>query len=588
VAIGVSAEIVITSAIGTPEITLVSFPGAACNAAQAQEIACITGSPLIVDNLLTIGSTYYVMVAFSNNADGAFDICIDNPVPASNDACTNATPIANLNNVCATYNNDFPSTDVLIPGCFTGSTYNVWFSFVAQGVSLDVHIPAGGPGVGQLAVIDFATNCATAGSVVLGCATGTNHIVLDNVLTIGDMYHIVVGFQNSNFNGNGIGAYELCINNPLPAVNDNCNMAIVVPTNVLNDPTTCFNTIAGNPLNNNWPSTDIGLFSCWNTGASYNIWYSFVAQGPDVQILVTPGFPANQAQIALVDFTGSPCQFGGAVVLSCANSAVLDFNNGLVIGQTYYVAVGFTSNGVGNFCMNIFNPVPPTNDLPCDATTLPTNGNCLSGTTIYANPEGFAVPFFCQTLVENLVWYEVSLGNPDNVGFEIDFDFSNAPPMSQVSLILWEISDCSQPGAIQFFHCGPPPSGVLEWGPVDPGVTYLLSVGTTEPHQSNFNICVDEVPPCFTNDICAEATVINGVQSDMAFVCVDGCNLFADPETTVANSCQIQTFPTVWFQVNTDGAATLMNIQITSGEFDAPTISLFQSISGCSILQPVG
>ena len=582
VADGVSAEIAVNNGPGVPEITIIEFPTTPCNAADAQEVDCISGTTLVVDNLLVVGNTYYVMVAFGNNADGTFDICIDNPVPASNDNCFTATPLFNLDNACFNSSNEFPSTDVLIPGCFTGSTYNVWFSFVAQGVSLDVNVPAGGPGVSQLAVFDFATNCTAAGAVQLGCATGTNHIILDNQLVIGDTYYVVVGFQNSDFNGNGIGDFDLCIDNPVPAVNDDCDMAIVIPTNVLDDPTTCFTTIAGNPLNNDWPSTDIGTFGCW-TGGNYNIWYSFVAQGPDLEVTVDPNAAGIDPQIALVQFAGTPCQFAGAQLLDCAYASVLDYNDQLVIGNTYYIAVGFENNSVGDFCMNVFNPEPPPNDLPCDAIALPTDNDCTNGTTIYANPEGYFVPGACQNATENTVWYTLTLADPDNVGFNIDFTLDDVFPQSQVSIILWETADCNQPGNIVFFECGAPPTATIEWGPVQPGITYLLSVTTQEITESDFEICVDEVPPCFTNDLCTEATVIPNVQSDMPFVCVDGCNLFADPEA-FNNACEVGTFPTVWFQVPTDGSATLMNIFVTSTEFDAPTVTLFQQVTDCNSL----
>ncbi|MDQ3016473.1 MAG: hypothetical protein M3R25_07130, partial [Bacteroidota bacterium] len=375
VAQGPSAEIIVNSGIGVPEITVVQFSGGPCVAAGALEIDCAAGTTLTLDNQLVVGATYFVMVAFTNNGQGLYDICIDNPLPASNDACVTAQLINILDGTCQNYNNDFPSTDVLTPSCFTGSTYNVWFSFTAVGVSLDINIPAGGPGPAQMAVIDFTgSNCNTTGAIELGCATGTNHIVLDNQLVIGTQYHVVVGFSNSDFDGTGIGNFELCVDNPIPAPNDPCSGAITIPNNVLNNPTTCFTSIAGNPLNNDWPSTDIGLFPCWNTGDSYNIWYSFVAQGPDVQITVDPVFNADP-QIALVEYTASPCQLAGAVSLDCANGSILDFNDQLVIGQTYYIAIGFENNAVGNFCMNVFNPQPPPNDEPCNAIPLGTNNN---------------------------------------------------------------------------------------------------------------------------------------------------------------------------------------------------------------------
>ena len=581
VANGVSAEIVVANGPGTPEITIVQFPTTPCNAGNSVEVDCSTGSPLIVDNQLVVGTTYYVMVAFSNNADGFFDICIDNPAPAPYDACTTAQSLTNLEGVCATYNNNFPSTDVLVPGCFTGSTYNVWFSFVAQGVSLDANIPAGGPGVGQLAVIDFTgADCSATGAQVLGCATGTNHVVLDNELVVGQTYYIVVGFQNSDFNGNGVGNFELCVDNPIPAVNDDCTDAIVIPTSVLNDPTTCHTSIAGNPLNNDWPSTDVGLLPCWNPGDSYNIWYSFVAQGNDVQVEVDPVFAAD-AQIALVEFTGAPCDLAGAISLECANGEILDFNDELVIGQTYYIVVGFENNAIGDFCMNVFNPVPPPNDHPCDAIVLPTNGNCMDGTTIYANPDGYTLPPTCQNAISNTVWYSISMADDDNVGYEVELDLDDVNPNTTVSVVLYPLTNCNSLGNPEFFYCGDPPTEPIEFGPVDETLTYLLMIGTSEPNETDFEVCVDEIPPCFTNDLCEEATLIPDVQSDMPFVCVDGCNLYADPEA-FNNNCGIGDFSTVWFQVPTDGNATLMNIQVTSTEFNAPTITLFHQISDCS------
>jgi hypothetical protein len=89
------------------------------------------------------------------------------------------------------------------------------------------------------------------------------------------------------------------------------------------------------------------------------------------------------------------------------------------------------------------------------------------------------------------------------------------------------------------------------------------------------------------NDNCENATVIPNVMSDAPFVCIQSTNLNALPEN-FNNPCEIGSQPTVWFEVTTDGNATLMNIHVTSAQIMAPTISLFQSVQGCSNLQPVG
>ncbi|MGB3080218.1 MAG: hypothetical protein WBB31_14125, partial [Saprospiraceae bacterium] len=92
---------------------------------------------------------------------------------------------------------------------------------------------------------------------------------------------------------------------------------------------------------------------------------------------------------------------------------------------------------------------------------------------------------------------------------------------------------------------------------------------------------------CGINDACEKAIVISNVVSDQAFVCFEGCNLNAG-SSPFNNDCGIGDFPTVWFEVLPDGNATLMNINVKSDEFDAPTITLFHLITDCSHLQQVG
>lgn len=86
------------------------------------------------------------------------------------------------------------------------------------------------------------------------------------------------------------------------------------------------------------------------------------------------------------------------------------------------------------------------------------------------------------------------------------------------------------------------------------------------------------------NDICETATVIPNVFSDAPFVCIESTNLNALPEE-FNTDCNIGDEPTVWFQVTTDGNATLMNIHVTSSQINSPTITLFYAVQGCSNLQ---
>src|SRR5687768_5986583 len=99
---------------------------------------------------------------------------------------------------------------------------------------------------------------------------------------------------------------------------------------------------------------------------------------------------------------------------------------------------------------------------------------------------------------------------------------------------------------------------------------------------SNFSKLESQVP----NDSCENATLISINGSDLPFECVISTNLGALPET-FNNSCNIGNFPTVWFQVNTPPDASLININVSSSDFDAPTIALFGAFPDCSSLQSI-
>lgn len=91
---------------------------------------------------------------------------------------------------------------------------------------------------------------------------------------------------------------------------------------------------------------------------------------------------------------------------------------------------------------------------------------------------------------------------------------------------------------------------------------------------------------CTTNDDCLSAIAITNVISDQAFVCIDGCNMYASPDSVI-QACQMGDFPTVWYRLNLDDIAVVMNMEVYSTDFEAPVISLFKGTSGCDNLEQV-
>ena len=62
--------------------------------------------------------------------------------------------------------------------------------------------------------------------------------------------------------------------------------------------------------------------------------------------------------------------------------------------------------------------------------------------------------------------------------------------------------------------------------------------------------------------------------------------MYASPDTLI-ESCQMGDFPTVWYKFSVDQYAKVMNIAVTSKEFEAPVISLFKGQNECPFLQQI-
>ena len=96
-----------------------------------------------------------------------------------------------------------------------------------------------------------------------------------------------------------------------------------------------------------------------------NVWFSFVAQGPDIDIAV--GSPSEDVYVTLISFDPNPCDFASATQLACGsaiggNTAIS--LNSLSIGATYYVIanIGENEQSPGTICIN--NPDPNASPIP--------------------------------------------------------------------------------------------------------------------------------------------------------------------------------------------------------------------------------
>lgn len=339
-------------------------------------------------------------------------------------------------------------------------------------------------------------------------------------------------------------------------------------------------TIADNTM----ATFDLANGDCAPSPTAPNVWFTFVAQGPDVDIAVNG--QVNDVYVTLLQFDPTPCDFASAGQLDCgfatAGMDAINFS-GLVIGQTYYLVVNL-ADGVGNPAEGILqvcvdNPVPvagPPNDETCDAEVVAPNGTCTNGTTIAATNNFNSIPG-CSIIPENDVFYEFTV-SPGNLSVTIDLNNINLPGDVVVVLGEWN-PDCN--GSLVLAtdaYCGPPTTDAITFQGVVPGNTYVVYIGTAAGDEGDFQLCVTESGPppgCSENNTCDVAEFVNGMNSNnTAYTCVPGCNILASPEPGLTG-CNFATEEVVWFTFTSDAAASLLTVTVNSVEIEAPSVQIF-------------
>ena len=139
----------------------------------------------------------------------------------SNDECTGAIVLTNVNNWCSAngaYTNvNATQTLASLPTCWTGNvpSHDVWFAFTAVGQAMNIIVDGanGGGTLNRPQIAVFTGTCNPFNFWEVGCTqfTSTNNGYANlylSGLTIGQLYYIVVDGYNDN-----TGTFKLCLNN---------------------------------------------------------------------------------------------------------------------------------------------------------------------------------------------------------------------------------------------------------------------------------------------------------------------------------------------------------------------------------------
>jgi hypothetical protein len=321
----------------------------------------VVGSTTAIINAtgLTIGNTYYIRISSTNNSDFTFNICVTDPTPPTNDACSGAISLTSgtsCNNTAGALAYATISSPSIASTCSGTPGADVWYFFIAQTAYPTITLSSIGSSITTSYIQLFSGSCGSLTS--LACVSGTGTSLSLNTatspggvgLTPGAIYYVRIYSLTTSPTGSNWD-YDICVTDPPPPpANDDCSGAISLPANS----TTCTNT-AGTLASATISSPTVAS-TCGGTPGA-DVWYSFVAQNAFPTITISSiGGSIGTAYIQL--FSGI-C--GSLTSIACASgTSLLPGGTGLTIGDTYYIRIySTTTNPTGSgwtFNICITNP----------------------------------------------------------------------------------------------------------------------------------------------------------------------------------------------------------------------------------------
>lgn len=196
-----------------------------------------------------------------------------------------------------------------------------------------------------------------------------------------------------------------------------------------------------------------------NTNANKSAWFQFTATAFDVNISVSgagSGGTLTSPQIQLYsDCSGT--ELVGAIL--SANNVTSLYKGGLVIGNTYYIAVTGSNNATGTFklCLNNYNPViKPGQDCAtasflCSTAAI-SQQNVVGAGLNNDEAKGTCLSTPGQVSESNSVWYKWKAANNGTLVFTI----TPTNVKDDIDWVLFDLGttgDCSQVNAANAIRC---------------------------------------------------------------------------------------------------------------------------------------
>lgn len=510
----------------------------------------------------------------------------------ANDNCSTASPISSAiscsyttyNIRSATSNSSFPAG--ACGSATTTTTYDMWFTFMAQATSTTINIGTVGNELSTNPLyveVLSGTACASFTSLLCGNSSAARTVT---GLTIGVTYYLRV-YTVASPSGTGANNkwdYTMCLTHPTPPpANDNCASATSLTSAASCSPT--IGTIIA--------STNSGVsVSCSGT-ADDDVWYSFTAVQASTTISLSSIGSNLSASGTVIELFSGTCGSLTSIACNSGTGTSLSLSSSLAIGVTYYVRVyssgntAITSNG--NFDICVTHTAPLANDLCSTATNITpvttcgatTNQTLLNATTTGSPTNGAGTT--------RDVWYTFTTpANIRNVQIAAS-NFGGSLTSSNTFIEAFTSSSCAA-GVFTGTSIGTTASGTssLSLTNLTPSTQYYFRVFTTGTATGGtsadwgFSICVSytAVP---SNDDCANAfTLTPGTTNSTGSV------LNATASGTTVGCATGTPDDDVWYKFTTTSTQTYATITVTAGSSLSTNGAMIQVYSGsCGSLNSI-
>ena len=514
---------------GTLNLPLIRiFENNQCTDGSFDELMCASSgnfeSSVTMDvGGLTVGETYFFIVRGKNNAEGTFQLCVNNFEPIENDQCDGAIdlPITDDIEFCLDYSNELATGGLRFSSCFTEDGHDIWFKFTA----LNEGIRASVKGIGQGGTVNrpeisLHPACPLENDFFnLGCVPGNlSQIAALDVagLTIGDTYYLRVQGRNGSQ-----GTIQLCLENYAPPENDLCINAINIP-----------NVDGYCSADGEFSNMDAGKeiitadFSCLSEEGS-DVWFRFRAVYPTIKINVGGrgvGGSILRPELELFRNFGCDASNGSpADVVACSaaqtnNEASIDIT-GLIPGDTYYIRVQGRRGEIGDFKLCVDNIPGPSNDNCINPIVITDVKNFCSAPRAFSNLSASFDPAFQDNRILTCldpggkdVWFSFIAEGTDVVITTNGATDGNFPggTLEDPEVELFSVEECNVTMR-SFPKCGIAVGNLvnLNLAGLVPGEEYLIRIQGKGDNEGTFQLCVNSFNPSFPPESdCAKARLL--------------------------------------------------------------------------------